>query len=62
MLAHGDKTKLKLESHLETLLAGLDGCDVTSNTATDDDEIVFLCCPVGRKSAITPGKHRAGLR
>lgn len=29
-------------THLQALLAGLDGGDVTSDTTTDDDEVLLL--------------------
>jgi hypothetical protein len=29
--------------HLETLLAGLDGSNVTGNTTTNDDQVLLLC-------------------
>jgi hypothetical protein len=30
-------------THLETLLAGLDGGDVAGNTTTNDDQVLLLC-------------------
>jgi hypothetical protein len=30
-------------AYLEALLAGLDGGDITGNTATDDNKVLFLC-------------------
>jgi hypothetical protein len=33
-------------TYLEALLAGLNGGDISSNTATDDNEILLLCANV----------------
>ena len=30
-------------AHLETFLTSLDGCNITSDATTNDDEIFFLC-------------------
>lgn len=36
-------------SYLQTLLASLNGSNVTGNTTTDDNEIVVPCCPESRE-------------
>ena len=33
-------------TYLEALLASLDGGDISSNTATDDNKILLLCATV----------------
>lgn len=36
-----------MTTHLQTLLARLDGGDISGDTAANNDEIVFLCSPKG---------------
>lgn len=42
-----------LSTYLQTLLTGLDSGDVTSNTTTDDDQIVLSCCKSGEAGKVS---------
>lgn len=43
--------------YLETLLTGLDSGNVTGDTTTDDDQIVFGCCKPGETGKVSDGKN-----
>jgi len=42
-----------LPAYLQTLLTGLDSSDVTSDTATDDDQIVLGCKKPGETGKVS---------
>jgi hypothetical protein len=46
----------RLKTYLEALLTGLDSSDVTSDTTTDDDQIVLGCCKPGETGKVSDCK------